>query len=85
MASDKLILEALNDLSERMLELETMAEMCLDLVGDQAGGPATRWTFLVSRHVRPAVEAADRVRDLVHQVALPVLKDLSAAKVGKLA
>jgi len=76
MAAYQQVLEALNNLADEVLEASSLAETFMDIADGRSGDEATRWTFVVARHVRRLQRAAEEVDALVRQRALPILQDM---------
>lgn len=62
---------------ERLLELKSVLEMVLDAVGD---GPVPAWLFTVQRHVDSVNSAFLDYVGVVHEEAMPRIKDLESAR-----
>ena len=68
---------ASGECEERLLELKSVLEMVLDAVGD---GAVPAWLFTIQRHVDSVDSAFRGFVDVVHEEAMPRIKDLEAAR-----
>lgn len=75
MAAVDVIAAASGELEEKMMELRLMAEVFVDLAGDQS---PPSWVFVVMQRVQAADEAAQAFVSEVYRHAMPHLRDLAS-------
>lgn len=74
MATAQSIRDELNSFTEAILELQTFADISIDLAGDDPKAP--QWPWLVAQHVRRIEKLSEALECSIRRHALPLLEDM---------